>query len=160
MGPSSIPVCIRHNITSINITNGSVLLRCSPSICRLLSLGVNGYEVTITTGHNFHCDGRGALGITAGFIGVTRGCCSRGKHSVSVVHLGNSVRVTPVLKLSSIVISVIRANAALGRGGLRIVRAMMPVDTHLVTGGASFGFGDRRVRTLGARLRLRIRRTG
>lgn len=150
IGSPSITICIRHNTTSINVINGSILVRRTPntSICRIVSLNVNHYHVTITNVTNGGISVAGHVAVNAGCPHVTHTCFRTGRRDISVVGLGKSIRLTPVINLSSIVISVIRANGALGTGNLRILGCFVSFDTHVVYGPISFGVGCSRVRRL------------
>lgn len=143
-GPVSIPACMRRNITSLKVTKGSMVLRRRQSICRLLSLGVDTYCLTITKLPGAEL-GSITPGVTAGCPRVTTTCFHRRKRRIRVVGLGNSVRLTPVVKLTSQVISVMSANQALGRGKLIRCRAVINVASELVIGPIDCHVGSRHV---------------
>lgn len=153
-GTPSIVACIRRNIYSVNVINGSAVIRRKDTFCRILSLGVNGYGFTLTyPGNSSFFSNRGEGAITAGCPGITNRCLHSVNVSISVVGVRNDIRLTPLLNLTSKVISVIRANSALGRGKLRIIHRVFPVSTEMVMGVTSVGLHGGRVRRFLSRLR-------
>lgn len=136
-GKPSIPACMRCKTTSVKIIKGSAVVRRKHGIRRILSLKFKGYEVYI-----YKCrrttrglGRRRLVHITAGCPGVTGSCfCGGGRRAMRVIGLGNSVRLTPVINLSRIVMSVMRANSALGRGKLIMLRRIYPLSTQVVIG--------------------------
>lgn len=153
-GTTSIVACIRRNMYSVKVIKGSAVIRGNGDFCRLYSLNVNGYSFTLTYGGKASFFNKCGVGeVTAGCPGIAGRCFRDGGVSIGVVGVRNSIRLTPLLSLSSTVISVIRAKAALGRGKLRIVRGVVPVSTEIVMGATDVGLQHSRVSNFVARVR-------
>jgi len=139
-GPD-VPVFVQNGAADLGVVGSDVLEEDGPDVYDLKALGFGRCRLSLAAPGGWRLDpDAGALRVASKYPRLAERFLGGLGYLVQPIRVSSSAELAPLLGLSEVIVDIVDSGRTLRENGLEEVRALCPVEAHLIAGRRSYRF--------------------
>ena len=146
--PTDVPIYVERGVADVGIAGRDILLEYEPEVYELLDLGIGRCRMCVAGPADFRDDGDRALRVATKFPHIAKRHYAAKGREITVIRLGGSIEIAPVLGLSDVIVDIVETGKTLKENGLAPLETVADISARFIANTASYKFRYDEMRTM------------
>ncbi len=146
--PSDVPIYVERGVADVGIAGKDILLEYEPEVYELLDLNIGKCRMCVAGPADFRDDPSRTLRVATKFPHIAKTYYSARGREISIIKLGGSIEIAPILGLSDVIVDIVETGSTLLENDLAPLREIFPISARFIANTASYKFQYAEIRDM------------
>ena len=138
--PTDVPIYVERGVADVGIAGRDILLEYEPEVYELLDLKMGACRMCVAGPADFRDDGERALRVATKFPHIAKRHYAAKGREITVIRLGGSIEIAPVLGLSDVIVDIVETGKTLRENGLAPLETVAEISARFIANTAGYKF--------------------
>lgn len=138
--PSDVPIYVERGAADVGVAGKDILLEYEPEVYELLDLGIGRCRMCAAGPEGFRDDESRTLRVATKFPRIARGYYRGLSRDISIIKLGGSIELAPILGLSDVIVDLVETGKTLKENGLAPLDTIVEISARFIVNKAAYSF--------------------
>lgn len=146
--PSDVPIYVERGVADVGIAGKDILLEYEPEVYELLDLNIGKCRMCVAGPADFRDDPSRTLRVATKFPHIAKTHYSARGREISIIKLGGSIEIAPILGLSDVIVDIVETGSTLLENDLAPLQEIFPISARFIANTASYKFQYAEIRDM------------